>query len=110
MSANSSTKRWSASHRLGRTVDWVFGSLQVFIGAIALGVAWRSLTISAQVVRDSRRERERADERERLMWMQTLLNELKPIENARAANNEREYVDRQRWMRTCLATGALRHL
>jgi hypothetical protein len=89
-------------------MNWFFGSVQVLIGAVALFVAWKALKISERVERDSRRERERSDDRQRLMWMQTLLNELTPVTEARAANSERDYGDRQRWMLTCLAAGALR--
>jgi hypothetical protein len=36
------------------------------------------------------------------MWLQTTLNQFEPIQEARAADEERAYIDRQRWLRTCL--------
>lgn len=82
--------------------------LEILVGAVALFVGWKALRISHLVQQDSRRERERADARERLMWMQTLLNELDPLTQARAAEDRQKYEDRQRWMLTALSAGALR--
>jgi hypothetical protein len=88
-------------------MDWFFGTLQVAIGAIALWVAWKALVISRDLQRDAERERTRAANRDRLMWMQTLLNQLGPLQNEGSAH-EIEYMDLQRWMKTCLAVGGLR--
>jgi hypothetical protein len=90
-------------------LDWFFGTLQVVVALVALYVAWEALKISRQIQQDEIQERERADDRQRLMWMQTLLNSLTPVTDARAANNEREYTDGQRWMLSCLAAGSLRN-
>ena len=58
--------------------------------------------------RDSKRELERSDDRQRLMWMQTLLNTLDPLVQARANDNDTSYLDQQRWMLSSLAAGGLR--
>jgi hypothetical protein len=90
-------------------LDWVFGTIQVVIGAIALWVAWKALVISRDVRQDTEREQTRADNRARLMWMQSVLNQLPLLQREMLAPHEVEYGDAQGWTRTCLAVGGLRH-
>lgn len=84
------------------------GVAQIIIGVVALYVGWRALRISRDVRRDAASERERADLRDLLMWMQTLLNAAPGIVDARFGDNEDLYEDRQRCMLTALATAGLR--
>lgn len=89
-------------------MDVAVGVAQIIIGVVALYVGWRALTISKEVQQDAVSERGRADLRELLMWMQTLLNPIPGIADARFADNEALYEDRQRWMLSGLATAGLR--
>jgi hypothetical protein len=86
----------------------ISGVVQLLIALWALKIGRDALKVSERVEQDARSERERADHRDRLMWMQTLLNELRPVQEAMAAPHETEYHNRQRWMKTCLATAGLR--
>jgi ABC-type nickel/cobalt efflux system permease component RcnA len=85
-----------------------FNVLQAIVALVALWVAWRALRLSQMVGDNAAREHKRELDHARLMWMQTLLNEVQPTLNARAADEQKVYEDRQRWMLTCLATAGLR--
>ena len=89
-------------------MDVAVGIAQIVLGGAALWVAWRALVISNDVQASATRERELSDLRQRLMWMQTLLNEVEPLWIARRDMKEFEFENRQRWMLTVLASGALR--
>ena len=87
----------------------ISGVIQVALAVFAVLVGAKALRVSERVERDSVRERDRADDRQRLMWLQTLLNELVPLQEEELRPHERGYLDRQRWIRTCLAVGGLRY-
>ena len=86
----------------------ISGVLQLLIALWAVHIGRAALRVSERALADANRQRQRADQRERLQWMQTLLNELQPLQQARAANDDRIYRDRQRWIRTALAVSGLR--
>ena len=88
--------------------DWIFGTVQALIALLAVYIGWKALRISERVEKDAKLERKRADERDRLMWMHTILNHVDPLAALRAADDQRAYDEKQRWMQTCLARGGLR--
>lgn len=88
----------------------VVALLSLLVAAWAGWIGYRALRISDEMQKTSTRQQDRADARDRLMWMHTVLNDLTPLQEAMAAPHETAYNDRQRWMRTGLAVGALRPL
>jgi len=85
------------------------GTIIVSVGTVIVAwVGWNALRVSQRVQADSALERARADARDRLIWMQTLLNAVPGVPDARAAQNREVYEDLQRWMLTALATAGLR--
>jgi hypothetical protein len=78
------------------------------IALLALYIGFKALRISERVEKDAKLERQRAEQHDRLIWMQTILNHVDPLAALRAAEDERAYVEKQRWMQTCLARGGLR--
>ena len=82
--------------------------LGLLVAAWAAWIGYKAFKLSAQVQREAVEQRNRADARDRLMWMHTVLNDLTPLQEAMGAPHETVYLDRQRWMRTGLAVGGLR--
>jgi hypothetical protein len=71
---------------------------------LGLIIAGTALLVAVVALIFSISARQRSDARERLMWMQTIRNELRDM--PAAAESELSYEDRRRWMRTCLALSA----
>ncbi|MFL5962596.1 MAG: hypothetical protein ACJ757_06855 [Gaiellaceae bacterium] len=78
------------------------------LAVYGLVISRNSLSISEKMLRDADGQRDRQEAHDRLMWLQTALNGLEPVQNYAAATNEIKYTDAQRWLRTALSVAGLR--
>ena len=79
--------------------------VNVLVAAWALFIGWKALNTSQAVQNEATRERERADERQRLMYLHDVLNKLSVLTVSRGS--EPFESDRQ-WIRTMLALSGAR--
>jgi hypothetical protein len=79
-------------------VDVLVVGIAVVPLIVAAGAAFAN--VKAWLLMDE--VQDRTDAHDQLIWLQTALNQFERIQQARAADEERAYIDHQRWLRTCL--------
>ena len=82
--------------------------LGLVVAAVAIWIAYLALVVARRAQHDAQRERERDDAHEYLKWIETLLEQLRRLENAQAVPHAEEFRDVQMAMRAALAIGGLR--
>ena len=83
-------------------------TLGLIVAAAATWIAYLALVAARRAQQDAQHERERDDAPERLKWIETLLEQLRRLQNAQAAPHAEEFRDVQMAMRAALAIGDLR--
>ena len=77
----------------------------------AAGAAWigyRALTVAHQAQQDARHRREHAEAHDQLRWIETLLEQVRRLEDAQGTEQSEEFRDIQIAMRSAVAIGGLR--
>ena len=83
-----------------RAVIDLLGAMGGIAGAVAVWIGIRALRVSERTQKEAAREHERADARQRLMYLHDVLIALDKLDpNAR----EPDYASNRQWLRTMLA-------
>jgi hypothetical protein len=89
-------------------VSVFLATLGLIVAAVATWIAYLALVVARHAQQAAQQERERDDAHEHIKWIETLLEQLRRLQNAQAATHAEEFRDVQMTMRAALAIGGLR--